>query len=255
MTSPDCWSKDLLRLRDRPTGRPAMFQSWKNLLFLHWQIPPELGQSWLPPGLTIDTFEGSAWVGVVLFLMRNIRPAGLPAVPWISNFLELNVRTYARDENGTPGVWFLSLDANRWLAVQWARLRFSLPYFQSVMEHRMSLAGETVYRCRRKNQPGECDAVYEWSCANELRLAEPGTLEFFLIERYLLFALTRNRRLATGRVYHPPYPLQSVQLLRWSEQPLTENRILPLQRPPDHAVASPGVDVEVFGLQPQLLLS
>ncbi len=92
-----------------------MYHSWQDLLFLHWTFKPDLIQQLLPPGLHVDTFDGHAWLGVVPFFMRNIRPWWCPAIPGLSHFQELNLRTYVVDEQGTPGVWFLSLDADwRW---------------------------------------------------------------------------------------------------------------------------------------------
>ena len=117
-----------LVVRNHPGVKPAMHQCWKHLLFLHWAWDPESLQVRLPPGLTIDTWDGHAWLGVVPFYMHNIRPVWSPSIPWVSNFLELNLRTYVYDEAGRPGVWFFSLDANRSLAVWAARRFFSLPY-------------------------------------------------------------------------------------------------------------------------------
>ncbi len=117
-----------LALQQRPQNRrPVMKQRWDRLLFLHWQADGDELQKRLPPGLKIDLFKGKAYIGVVPFLMRKIRPVYSPWVPWLSNFLELNVRTYVVDENGTPGVWFFSLDTDRWIARTVARRFFQLP--------------------------------------------------------------------------------------------------------------------------------
>ncbi|MFG0295490.1 MAG: YqjF family protein, partial [Maioricimonas sp. JB045] len=117
-----------LQLRERPPCRPVMYQSWQELLFLHWRIDTDIIQRTLPAGLHVDTCDGAAWLGVVPFLMRNIRPWWFCSVPGISNFLELNLRTYVCDDAGRPGVWFYSLDASQPLAVWAARTFFHLPY-------------------------------------------------------------------------------------------------------------------------------
>ena len=106
-----------LAARERPQGFPVMRQRWSGLLFLHWPVEISLIQKRLPPGLHVDTFDGQAWLGVVPFFMQRVRPIGLPPVPWLSWFLELNVRTYVHDDAGNPGVWFFSLDCDQPVAV------------------------------------------------------------------------------------------------------------------------------------------
>jgi uncharacterized protein YqjF (DUF2071 family) len=128
--------EDRLAVRDHPAPRPVGFQRWNDLLFLHWKIAPELVQVTLPPGLRVDVHEGAAYVGIVPFFMERIRPAWLPPLPWVSWFLELNVRTYVHDREGHPGVWFYSLDCNQPLAVALARRFFHLPYFNARMRAR-----------------------------------------------------------------------------------------------------------------------
>ena len=122
------WIRRQVIERQQP-GRslPVMFQRWLHLLFLHWPIPPDLVQMTLPEGLLVDTFEGHAWLGIVPFFMRGVRPAGFISIPGISNFLELNLRTYVRDVFGRPGIWFYSLDANQILAVCSGQSRFRAP--------------------------------------------------------------------------------------------------------------------------------
>ena len=110
-----------------------MRQRWAGLLVLHWPIEISLIQDRLPPGLHVDTFNGQAWIGVVPFFMQRVRPTGLPPVPWLSWFLELNVRTYVHDDAGNPGVWFFSLDCNQPVAVEIARRAFHLPYQHAAM--------------------------------------------------------------------------------------------------------------------------
>src|SRR5437868_2527421 len=106
-----------------PDGRrpKVMFHRWEALLFLHWHLPPPRIQQTLPDGLTVDTFEGNAYLGITPFFMRKVRPVGVPPLPWFSDFQELNTRTYVFDRNGVPGVWFYSLDCNQPLAVIGAR--------------------------------------------------------------------------------------------------------------------------------------
>src|SRR5262245_39115318 len=119
---------DRLSIRNKPSQAVlVMYQNWRDLLFIHWEYDSAFIQSTLPRGLYVDSFQGKAYVGIVPFFMNNVHPRYFPNLPGISNFLELNVRTYVHDENGTPGIWFYSLTANSWLAVQLARRIFHLP--------------------------------------------------------------------------------------------------------------------------------
>lgn len=226
-----------------------MYQTWERLLFLHWRFGPEIVQRSLPDGLTVDTFDGSAWVGIVPFFMKNIRPWWSPAVPGISNFLELNLRTYVYDRSGTPGVWFYSLDANRRLAVRWGRTLFNLPYFDSRMSAAVDADDGVDYANHRRGSGSASRFQYRPSWA--FRHAVPGSLEFFLVERYILFAQARSGTLSSGQVYHPPYQIGDVSVPAWNDQVFADNGIgLPRPgRPFDHALYAPGVDVEVFPLR------
>src|SRR5438552_7817714 len=126
-----------------------MLQKWLHLTFLHWRYDPALIQRLLPAGLMVDTCEGSAWVGLAPFEIRGLRPPGTPAIPWLSNFLETNVRTYAIGPDGSRGVWFFSLDAAHLLAVMGARLSYGLPYFSATMQLRWQ-GGVVSYTSHRK---------------------------------------------------------------------------------------------------------
>ena len=222
-----------------------MSQSWRDLLFLHFSIPPEQIQRLLPRGLTVDTWDGKAWIGLVPFRIQGIRPLWMPPMPWISAFPETNVRTYVHRDGKEPGVWFFSLDAARWLACRYARARFCLPYFHSRMTVQRQGNG-LEYASKRLE--GREEAVLRGSCVlgDDLPAAKPGSFEFFLVERYLLYAEQRGR-LATGRVYHPPYPLAAVREFEMETSLVERAGIDP--RPFEHALFSAGVDVEVFPLE------
>ncbi|MEW4488782.1 DUF2071 domain-containing protein [Thalassoglobus sp. JC818] len=236
-------------LQIRPDDCPVMFQSWRKLLFLHWKIDPELIQQRLPRGLTVDTFDGAAWIGVVPFLMRRIRPSWSPQVPYISNFLELNVRTYAYNEQGIPGVWFFSLTANRWLAVMLARKLFGLPYVWGQMSASVDAAGAVRYRTRQFRDDQRRTMEFEYQPQATASPSKPGTLDFFLVERYILFSETRSNGIATGQVHHPPYEVQPVKVNAFSSLPVELDGFPQMKTPPEHLVFSEGVDVEVFGLK------
>lgn len=234
----------------RPAGRsPAMFQSWHDLLFLHWAWDPAALQKLLPEGLTVDTHEGRAWVGVVPFWMDRIRPAFCPPVPWVSWFLELNLRTYVHDAQGTPGVWFFSLDCNQPLAVRIARGLFALPYVDATQHGvRPTATTPASFRSHRRGAPPEANR-FTWRAMATPAPAVRGTLEWFLVERYVLFSRDRAGRLHSGRVAHTPYAVAKAELVEADTSLFVDEGLGAPGRPCDHALCSPGVDVEVFALE------
>ena len=114
-------------LRERPDRRVVMYQSWRHLSFLHWEVDPAEVQALLPEGLKVELYEGKAYIGLVLFTMMGIRLTWLPEVPGTNAFHETNVRTYVTDESGTPGVWFFSMEASNSFAVRVAQRWFDSP--------------------------------------------------------------------------------------------------------------------------------
>jgi len=229
--------------RTDPPGEPSLLQSWEDLLFLHWELPAAAAARLLPAGLEPDRFEGRTYAGLVAFSMRRVRPRGLPALPWLSNFLELNVRLYARGPGGRPGVFFLSLDCDRWPAVALARSLFHLPYRWAEMD-RDRRGGERGFRCRRRGAGRPAELA--WEPAGEARPAEPGTLEHFLAERYTFFT-PGPRGLMAGEVRHAPYAVAPARVRAWSDLPLRWDG-LPDLGAPCHALASPGVEVRCWSL-------
>ena len=240
-----------LAMRQRPHGSALMYQSWNDLLFLHWRVEPDAIQAKLPKGLFVDCFEDQAYLGLVPFYMRNIHFRWTPSLPWISYFLEINLRTYVVDEAGTPGVWFFSLDCNQPLAVWAARTLFQLPYQHAKMSAPKNKDGEIDYRSFRahsKTQKGLTQTQLQYRIHPESSYAEPGTLDFFLAERYLLFAVNRKGKLRTGQVHHTPYPLSQVSVEQYETDLFELNGFASPMRRFDHAVGSRGVDVEIFPL-------
>ena len=233
----------------RPLGRLVMQQRWSDLLFLHWGVTPDSVQRTLPPGLIVDVFQERAWVGIVPFFMEAVRPVGLPALPWISTFLEVNVRTYVRDAAGRAGVWFYSLDCNRWPAVQIARRGFHLPYQYAGMQAHREPDGSIAYQCQRRPRSTYPVASYRYQGTGPVFPAIAGTLEFFLAERYRLFSWNTGRRqLHTGEVWHHPYPLQRAEVPEWSSAPAVWNGDFVLEGPPVVQHYAKGVDVGIFPL-------
>ncbi|MDX6306046.1 MAG: uncharacterized protein QOI77_3015 [Blastocatellia bacterium] len=187
-----------------------MRQYWGKLLFMHWALDAELLRSVIPAKLSIDTFDGKAWIGVVPFTMWGIRASFLPPIPGASAFHELNVRTYVH-HNGVPGVWFFSLDAANRLAVWGARTFYHLPYFNAEMWLRQE--GNSIkYHATRKDARGasaELDAA--WTIGEPLGQMQSGSLGFFLTERYCLYSYHREQ-LYRSRIFHQPWPLRTATL-------------------------------------------
>jgi uncharacterized protein len=237
------WIRRQLLERQHPLEQsPVMFQRWLHLLFIHWPLSPRIVQRTLPRGLEVDTFDNKAWIGIVPFFMRAVRPACLPSIPGISNFLELNLRTYVRDFSGRPGIWFYSLDASQPLAVCMARAAFALPYRFADMSAKVSI-GEVDYRSRRLGSAHRL--CYRYQPLEALGEARFGTLEFFLIERYRLFAWRRSK-LLTGRVNHSPYQLRKVLVPHADPELFAEDGFETPVEPPAHAIYSERVDVSIF---------
>ena len=251
---------DRLRLTRRPDGPPVMHQRWEHLLFLHWEVPAATIAPLLPPGMEVDLFEGRAYVGLVPFTMTGVRPRGLPSVPGLSSFHETNVRTYVRTPEGVPGVWFFSLDAAGLVASALGRFWFHLPYFYA----RMSLdavarpAGGWMLRYASSRIYPRSPTASAQICAEvtgPVVPAVPGSLEFFLAERYLLYTLGRTASgaagppaLLRGRVHHSSYPLQEARLVSLDESALAAAGFeRPATAPLVHYARR--VVVEIFGLE------
>lgn len=200
-----------------------MSQRWSDLLFAHWPISKEEIAPWLPTGLEVDVFDGSAWIGVVPFSMDQVRTrlAGefTLAVPGAASFAELNLRTYVRSKTtGLAGVYFFSLDATSLLAVLGARILFHLPYFWARMEARREESSGVEerafvqYESRRRSLSSDStrfQARYG-PAGPEAPRSQSGTIAHFVTERYCLYTEHRGH-LLVGHIHHLPWPLQPAE--------------------------------------------
>lgn len=231
----------------------AMRQRWSQLLFLHWQWDHAEIQRRLPNGLEVDTWNGSAFLGVVPFLMQRVRPAFCPPLPWLSWFHELNLRTYVRDRLGRPGVWFFSLECDQPIAVKLARNAFKLRYLNAQMSHTHQ-DGWMEFQSLRTQEPGpngETEARFHYRPALREHaanaIASPGSLEWFLLERYRLFAGGADGQpLISGIVEHQPYRSQKAIVREASARPITSDSFAMPNRPPDSQLVAAPVDVKIF---------
>ena len=239
---------DRLSIRSRPTGTPLMHQKWGKLLFMHWPIDQKLLRPLIPQELEIDLFDGVAWIAIVPFTMWDIRafPPYAPAVPGLNAMHELNVRTYVH-LNGTPGVWFFSLDCNSSVAVFGARTFYYLPYFNA--ELALDQQGTTInYSSSRTDRPA-AEFRATWQIGSRFPQSEPDSLAFFLTERYCLFSEHKGD-LYRCRIHHAPWPLQSASV-ESSSSTMIESLGLPEPAGTPILHYAEEIAVDIWGLEKQ----
>jgi hypothetical protein len=225
------------RPHELPAGRWRMAQRWNDLLFAHWPIPVGAMVQLIPGGLEVDTFDGYAWVGVVPFWMDRVRTRAVGdrciVIPSTGTFCELNLRTYVRSRTtGWRGVYFFSLDAASALAVIGARTLFHLPYFLASMHQQIGSDGTVEYSSRRLLTGRSVRFKARYRGLGEVAgPSRNGTLEYFLTERYCLFACDAGR-VQVGHIHHLPWPLQMAEAeISINELPAAHGISLP-DRPP-----------------------
>jgi uncharacterized protein YqjF (DUF2071 family) len=197
---------------DHDIRRPVSAQTWADLTFLHWRLPASTVQALLPRGLEVQTIDGSAWVGLVPFRMRDVRVPGLPTVPGWSDFPELNVRTYVRGPDGHDGVWFFHLFCTPWTFVGALRT-LGLPYRHSGA--RVVGRGRThSYRfTQRSDPPGRPLFAAVVGVGGDLDDRDRTPLVDSLTGRWNAYAV-RFGRLLRVPVEHEPWPLRTAALGR-----------------------------------------
>ena len=223
--------------------RPVMVQQWVDVVFVHWPLPPDRVQRLLPAGVEVDTFEGRAWVGLVPFRMEGLGFPGLSPLPVVGTFPEVNVRTYVRS-GARRGVWFFSLDVDRFLPALVARAAYGLPYCRGRASHERS--GDHVTSSVRRTWPATPGP--EPTATIEVRTADPlpdvAGLESFLTSRWGLISSSPRGTLRWAPVEHPRWPLFDAQLVHLEES-LTAAAGLTVPDEEPHVMWSPGVPVRV----------
>jgi uncharacterized protein YqjF (DUF2071 family) len=204
-----------------------MKQTWHDLLFAHWPLPAAALRPLVPEPLTLDTFDGQCWVGVVPFHMSGIRAQGLPPLPGLSRFPELNLRTYVT-YGAKAGVYFFSLDAANLPAVWAARRFYHLPYFYAAMTSE-ERSGSVHYFSRRYRASAEFRGHYRPTAA--ARTPARGSIEHWLTERYCLYTIHRSQ-IYRGEIHHPPWPLQDAEAeIETNTMAVASDITLPLAKP------------------------
>ena len=185
----------------------VMTQTWHDLLFAHWPIDARTLRDKVPAVFDLDLFDGTCWLGIVPFRMTNVAPRGVPSLPWISEFPELNVRTYVR-VGDRPGVYFFSLDAASTVAVQTARTLLNLPYYVASMTV-TDRAGTIEYGSRRRDSRPAANLSATYKPSGDQRQPARGSLDYFLTERYCLYNRDRSTRPYRLEIHHPPWSLHA----------------------------------------------
>jgi uncharacterized protein YqjF (DUF2071 family) len=217
-----------------PTGKWAYYQEWNRVLFMHWKVPAASLQALLPANLILDLYEGHAWISLVPFTMEQIRPNGIPAFTPISTFHEINVRTYVTAEN-KPGVYFLNIEASKYLSAHIARLLSGLPYEQSLIDRKFTHVG-FGYSSVNKRKGFELLTSFDVCEPIEAKTA----LDHWLTERYCLY-LDAKGTLYRYDIHHRPWELKRADVYSLRIDYKIGNIFLNSQ--PDLAHYSEGVQV------------
>ncbi|WP_407538348.1 DUF2071 domain-containing protein [Deinococcus radiomollis] len=233
-------------IRPIPTRPWVLQMRWLDLCFMHWAVDAAELAARLPTGVTLDTYEGSAYLGVVPFRMEGIRPRFTFDVSGLSAFPELNLRTYVK-VNGVPGVWFFSLDAAQPIGVRLARTFFHLPYMDARMWVRRR--GEATEYASLRTHGGQAPARFAaaYRPVGEVFTAEPGSLEDWLTSRYVLYSADRHGQVFRGDIHHEPWPLQRAEA-RVAVNTLSEQIGMKLEGEP-HLLYSQRLDVRAWLIQ------
>jgi uncharacterized protein YqjF (DUF2071 family) len=201
--------------RHRPWPLPdaawVMGQTWEQLMFAHWRVPFERLRAVVHPKIPLDTFDGSAWVGVTPFTVTGFHLRGTPPPPLVSSFHEINVRTYATID-GKPGIYFLSLDASSRLAVEAARRVYRVPYFEGAIG--VDREDDRVRYTHERTQADGPAAGFaaEYGPMGGTYNAEPGSFDHWMAERYCLYTVDEEQRVLRADIHHPPWPLQEASV-------------------------------------------
>jgi uncharacterized protein len=206
-------ARSLERLEHRPWPLPprpwVLGQTWEDLLFAHWRVPLADVQAHVPRVLEVDQHDGSAWLAIAPFRLSSLRLRGMLPLPLVSSFFEVNVRTYVRAADGKPGIWFFSLDASSMLAVAAARRLYDLPYLPARI--RTARRGDWIdVECARLGERGRVFCA-RYRPRGRAFHAEPGSLEWFLTERYCLYTTNAHGALLRAEIHHRPWELQRAE--------------------------------------------
>ena len=228
-----------------------MKQEWHNLLFLHWPIPIASIRHRIPKQLELDTYNDSAWIGIIPFQMRKLRPSFAFSIPPISNFTEINLRTYVKDKYNRKGVWFFSLDTQNSFGNWIARTFFHLNYRYAETEFLANSDEQLTCKFTMPDR-GIPEQSFIWQLTQDdfIPSKNPESLEFFLTERYRLFSYNYKKDvLLTGTLSHEPYQLNRPSLIQYSTDLFFSNGIEFSNSYPQSILACRQTKVDVFPIE------
>lgn len=228
-----------------PSRKHTLSQEWRDLTFMHWEVDIVKLQAHLPAGLEVDTYSGKAYVGIVPFIMRNVRPIWFFSTPFVSTFPEFNIRTYVT-KDGIPGVYFLTLEAKSMVTCSYAPKAYGLPYRYA--KGKVSKQGNNVKWNSSRNN-GKFNLIGNTEITGKQTQAKPGTLEEFLFERYSLYT-NKNGKVMRGYTHHKNWDFQDAEVTV-TENSLTESFDLGIKNllQPDFVHFSPGVRVRTYSIE------
>ncbi|MCH1481813.1 MAG: DUF2071 domain-containing protein [Candidatus Poseidoniaceae archaeon] len=228
-----------------PKRRHTLDQEWRFLTFMHWRVDIEKLRPHVPKGLEIDTFEGYAYIGLVPFMMKHVRPSWFVSTPGISNFPEFNIRTYVK-KDGIAGVFFLTLEAKSLVTCNFAPRTYGLPYRYA--KGSVKKIGEN-WNWNSSRNHGLFKLAGTTEVIGEQMQAQPGSLEEFLFERYSLYT-SHKGSLRRGYTHHNKWKFQLAKV-DLTENSLTESFNLGIEQPltPELVHYSDGVRVRSFSIE------
>lgn len=232
--------KQRLAAREMPLKRDVMLHNWRNVLFMHWSVPAVEIQKRLPKNLFVDTYRDQAFVSLVSLYLKDVKFSLLKSFDGL-NFPGLHYRTYVYDEKGEPGIWFFSVEEGNRLGALAAAHVFSMPAVYSQLKLSEE---ELTHRIHVENDSRKPKAELIYIIGEPTHPAEPGSLEFFLLERYIVFAEKRGR-VVSAKVNHHPFSIFDAVLEKWDAHMAPENSLIP-ERKPDLVHFSKGVDVTIY---------
>jgi uncharacterized protein len=184
-----------------PEKKWKYFQQWHDTIFLHWEVPVYFLQEHIPKEIELDTFNNMAWVSLVAFEVRNMKLRKMPSLPYISNFQEINLRTYVI-KDGRPGIYMFSIETDKLIEVLLTRVFIGLPYKKSKIKRT---------RKRIVSQNKALNLRLDITIGKTRPLVEKTNLDFWLTERHCLYE-TYGNKICRFDIHHKQWELKNLSV-------------------------------------------